>query len=84
MVMSGTAPALIHGEAQGAESKRDFVHKMKLALQELREPSIALRIIRRSILSTEVTEIGNAESENNELIAIFVKSLQTAQAKENK
>ena len=32
---SGTAPALNYGEAQAAESKADFVHKMKICLKEL-------------------------------------------------
>ena len=37
---SGTAPALNYGEAQGAESKADFVHKMRVCLKELRETQI--------------------------------------------
>ncbi|MBK6753594.1 MAG: hypothetical protein IPG69_08340 [Flavobacteriales bacterium] len=35
---SGTAPALHYGEVQSADSRRDFVHKMNLALKELRGP----------------------------------------------
>ena len=34
---SGTAPALIYGEAQAAESRADFLHKMKMVLKEIRE-----------------------------------------------
>ena len=30
LLRSGTSPALHYGEAQGAESKRDFIHKMGL------------------------------------------------------
>lgn len=41
---SATAPALLYGEAQAAESKADFIHKMKLDLKELRESRINLRI----------------------------------------
>ena len=37
LTRSGTSPALNYGEAQGAESKRDFVHKMRIILKELRE-----------------------------------------------
>ena len=42
---SGTSPALNYGEAQAAESKQDFIHKMKICLKELRETKITLRII---------------------------------------
>ena len=40
MVRSGTSPAANYGEAQSAESRNDFIHKMKLALKELRETRI--------------------------------------------
>ena len=30
LVRSGTFPALNYGEAQSAESRRDFIHKMKI------------------------------------------------------
>mgnify|MGYP006217843063 CR=1 FL=1 len=33
LVRSGTAPALQYGEAQSAESRKDFIHKMKIALK---------------------------------------------------
>ena len=42
---SCTAPALIYGEAQAAESSADFIHKMKMILKEIRETRINLRII---------------------------------------
>lgn len=75
---SGTAPALIYGEAQAAESRQDFIHKMKMGLKELRETYICLKIIyKKQYLSSE--EIKPAANENNELIAIFVKSIKTTQ-----
>ncbi len=37
LVRSGTSPLSNHGEAQAAESRRDFVHKMRICLKELRE-----------------------------------------------
>ena len=40
LVRSGTAPALIYGEARAAESSADFTHKAKLILKELRETQI--------------------------------------------
>jgi four helix bundle protein len=45
LVRSGTAPALQYGEAQSAESRKDFIHKMKVAVKELRETLICLRIL---------------------------------------
>ncbi len=81
IVRSGTAPALLYGEAQAAESRKDFIHKMKIALKELRETLIALQIIKRASLITDIAEIDLLSSENNELISIFVKSVVTAQKK---
>ncbi|HEX7846035.1 MAG TPA: four helix bundle protein, partial [Chitinophagaceae bacterium] len=37
LIRSSTSPALHYGEAQGAESRDDFIHKMKVCLKELRE-----------------------------------------------
>jgi four helix bundle protein len=74
---SGTSPALLYGEAQGAESNADFVHKMKIALKELRETFICLKIIfKKKILTAK--DIKKAADENNELISIFVTSIKTA------
>ena len=47
LIRSGTAPALNYGEAKSAESPNDFIHKMKIALKELRESFIALKILRQ-------------------------------------
>ena len=50
LVRSGTSPAPNYGEAQSAESRRDFIHKMKIALKELRETLVWLKIIERKPL----------------------------------
>ncbi|HSU28800.1 MAG TPA: four helix bundle protein [Chitinophagaceae bacterium] len=79
---SGTAPALIYGEAQAAESIADFIHKIKLVLKELRESRIILRIIlEKPVLKAEKVE--TTLKECNELVAIFTKSVQTAKQKKN-
>jgi four helix bundle protein len=44
LLRCGTSPAPNHAEAQGAESRRDFVHKMSIGLKELRETKVWLRI----------------------------------------
>jgi four helix bundle protein len=50
MLKSGTSPAANYGEAQSAESRADFIHKLKIALKELRETEIWLKISFRSEL----------------------------------
>ena len=78
LVRSGTSPAPNYGEAQSAESKRDFIHKMKVALKELRETLIWLKIIERKLLCDQTCMQG-IMVECNELIAIFVKSIKTSE-----
>jgi four helix bundle protein len=78
ILRAGTSPAPNYGEARGAESPADFVHKLRIVLKELNETSVWLRIIERSeILSRQrLTEI---IQENQALCRIFAKSLKTAQ-----
>jgi len=78
IIKSGTSPALNYGEAQSAESLNDFIHKMKVVLKELRETYICLKIIIRKPLITPVSKLNGILQENNELISIFVKSIETA------
>jgi four helix bundle protein len=78
LIRSGTSPALQYGEAQGAESRADFIHKMKIAVKELRETFNCLRIIQqKNWVKMELLQ--PLLDENNQLIAIFVKSINTAQ-----
>ena len=79
LVRSGTSVSLNYGEAQSAESRRDFIHKMKVVLKELRETFVNLRIIHKSKLYVDENKIIKAKQENNELISIFVKSIETAE-----
>jgi len=79
ILRSGISPALNYGEAMHAESKRDFVHKMKIALKELRETHISLKILYSIGRVPYKDEITYLKDENNELLAIFVSSVKTAQ-----
>lgn len=74
---SGTAAALIYGEAQAAESGADFVHKLKMVLKEIRESGVNLRIIKRKPLISD-EKVDRTLAESNELRAIFIKSIETA------
>jgi len=79
ILKSGISPALNYGEAMHAESKKDFVHKMKIALKELRETHISLKILFNINKVPYKDEITILKEENNELLAIFVSSVKTAQ-----
>ena len=74
---SGTSPALNYGEAQGAESRKDFIHKMKICLKELRETIVCLKImIKAKLIGAESLQL--LVEEADELISIFVTSVNTA------
>jgi four helix bundle protein len=77
LVSSGTSPAPNYGEARSAESRKDFIHKMKISLKELRETVIWLKIISRKRLAEEALT-SSAIKECGELIAIFISSTRTA------
>ena len=83
LVRSGTSPAPNYGEAQSAESRRDFIHKMKVCLKELRETMIWLRIIERKKLCPP-ERLADIVKECDELVAIFVASVKTAEEKPRK
>ena len=78
IIRSGISPALNYGEAKSAESVNDFIHKMKVALKELRETYISLQIIQTKPLTNQEELLSQCLDEANELISIFVKSIQTA------
>lgn len=79
LLRSGTSAGPNYGEAESAESRRDFIHKMKIALKELRETFIWLKVIRRKSILVNAKLIDETISENDELISIFVSSIATAQ-----
>ena len=78
LIRCGTSPAPNYGEAQSAESIADFVHKMKVCLKELRETRVWLLMIVRTHLIKSESKLEPLIDENNELISIFVKSIDTA------
>lgn len=79
LIRSGTAPALHYGESQSAESSKDFIHKVKLALKELKESRANLRMIKGSGLMPKNDEaLSWLLNECLELIRILAKSAATA------
>ena len=79
LIRCGTSPAANYAEAQSAESRKDFIHKLKVVLKELRESRVWLLVIERRSLSRNAPRVAEALSESNELIAIFRKSISTAE-----
>lgn len=84
IVRSGTSPALHYGEAQSAESRNDFIHKLKVLLKELRETNAALKLIKKAKLSPQTALLETLAKECNELISIFMKSVETARRNNQK
>ena len=80
LIRCGISPAPNYGEAQGAESRSDFVHKMKVCLKELRETKVWLKIIIKAKLMKPVSRLNDLINENDQLISIFVTSIKTAKA----
>ena len=79
LVRCGTSPAPNYGEAQSAESRNDFIHKIKIVLKELRETKVWLKIIQLKSLLKSTKEIELLIAECDELISIFVTSVRTAE-----
>ena len=79
LVRCGTSPAPNYGEAQSAESRNDFIHKIKIVLKELRETKIWLLIIHRKRMAKSVSQTESLITECDELISIFVKNVKTAE-----
>ncbi|MGA2139264.1 MAG: four helix bundle protein [Verrucomicrobiia bacterium] len=78
LLRSGTSPLPNHGEAQAAESPKDFVHKMSVCLKELRETRRWLRLAMRVPLITPPSQFEPVLKETEELIKIFYTSIRTA------
>jgi four helix bundle protein len=78
-----TSPAPNYAEAQSAESRSDFIHKIKIVLKELRETKVWLIIIAQAELIKPSDLLGPLIQECDELISIFVQSVKTASSKNN-
>ena len=84
VLRSGTAAAANYAEARGAESRADFIHKLRIAFKELNETTVWLRVLLESaMISAEMTNnIVDIVAENRELCRIIVASIKTARSSE--
>jgi four helix bundle protein len=80
ILRSGTSPAPNYGEARGAESSADFVHKLGVVIKELNETFIWLRVIERSEILRRA-QLSDIIEENKELCRIIGSSLRTARTR---
>jgi len=82
ILRAGTSPAPNYGEARGAESRADFVHKVRIVFKELNETSVWLRIIERSQM-LPVALLLDVLQENVALCKIFASTLRTTRGVSN-
>ncbi len=81
LIRSASSSALNYGEAQSAESRKDFIHKMKVCLKELRESQVNLEILNQANLIQFPHKFEFIIKENKELVAIFTTSIKTSSQK---
>ena len=84
VLRSGTSPAPNYGEAQSAESPADFIHKLKIALKELRKTEIWLKIITRTKMIKPEFQLSPLLQETDEPVAILFTRIETAKKKKGK
>ncbi len=80
LLRSGTSALPNHGEAEGAESRNDFIHKLCICHKEMREARRWLLLIQRVPLLKDTDSVAEMLSETEELIRIFAASIRTARA----
>ncbi len=81
IIRLSTGAALNYGEAQAAESKKDFIHKISIVLKELRETKISLILIEDIAKESLKKEVSICLNECDQLVAIFHKTVSTAKSK---
>ncbi len=78
LLRSGTSPYGHHGEAESAESRADFIHKLRICAKELRESRRWMRLVERAELVAKPSALTEILGESDELIRIFAASIRTA------
>jgi four helix bundle protein len=79
LLRCGTSSLSNHGEVEAAESRRDFLHKLRICLKELREAKRWLRLLGRVNKVATPTNFNRCLNEVEELIRIFVASVRSAE-----
>jgi four helix bundle protein len=79
LLRCGTSPLSNHGEVEAAESRRDFLHKLRICLKELRATKRWLRLLGRVNRVGTPPDFNSCLDEVEELIRIFVASVRTVE-----
>ena len=74
----GTSPYGNHGEAEGAESRDDFIHKLHVCFKELRESRRWSKLVQCAEPIEKPELLESLINESDELVRIFARSIQTA------
>lgn len=84
LLRSGTAIGALVREAEHAESKADFIHKMSIALKEANETSYWLELLYRGeyIDTQRFESIGSDSEELIKLLTAIVKTSKVAKRSE--
>jgi four helix bundle protein len=78
LLRCGTSPYGNHGEVEAAESRKDFIHKLRICLKELKETRRWLRLAAKAAM-VPVPKMAAILPETEELIKIFFSSIRTAE-----
>ncbi len=78
LLRSTASAALNYGEAQSAESKKDFIHKIGIVLKELRESHVNLQILTKTGIILNEKLLAQANDQINQLVSILYRTAQTA------
>ncbi len=78
LLRCGTSVGAQYSEAQGAQSRRDFVHKLSIALKEMRESRYWLGVLAHADYLNGMLSVSGLSDEANELVAILQASQSTA------
>jgi four helix bundle protein len=78
LLRCGTSPLGNHGEVEAAESRKDFVHKLRICLKELKETRRWLRLLQHAEFAS-TSKMASILGETEELIKIFSASIRTAE-----
>jgi len=79
LLRSASSPYGHHGEAEGAESRDDFIHKLRVCYKELREARRWWRLVQRTPLTAKPGLLDGILAEAGELVRIFAASIRTAE-----
>lgn len=84
LIKSCHSPTFNYGETQAAESRNDFIQKMRVMLKELKECRVVLKVIRKKEMIKAAVKLEEAFEETEHLIAIIGKSISTAKKNKTK